>query len=352
VIDLRIRRVDLVDLGEQAPPDAVDVVFIAVRTTPCTGWYGPVSRQIGRRINEVASLIVGSDAGIRLWQSQLCRTQRADTLTSWALGAIDCALWDLRGRLAGVPVAELIGQTAAMTVVRAYASHLTCQLTDPRQRETIAETASDGWLFTKWGLRSEPGTSPHRQASRMAEAVAAAAQAAGAPVAVDAVGTWSPELALAFTRQVSGSATLIWLEDPLPKRHRAIYRQLTAAGAPIAVGERLVIGEDPQPLLAIKPVGLCLDVVGCGGLTRAAAITEQSRRLGIPVYPHGRSLAPGVHLAAAFGDAVPAVEYRIQWESRRQQFLAHPFVPCEGLLALPQAPGLGTTPRSVPCPTS
>ncbi len=40
--------------------------------------------------------------------------------------------------------------------------------------------------------------------------------------------------------------------------------------------------------------------------------------LGIPIYPHGRSLLPGLHLAAAFPDAVPAVEYRLQWEPRRQ----------------------------------
>ena len=85
------------------------------------------------------------------------------------------------------------------------------------------------------------------------------------------------------------------------------------------MGERLRLDEDPAALLSdVRPAALTIDVVGCGGLTRAVQITAAARQHGVPVYPHGRSMVPGIHLAAAFPDSIPAVEYRCQWEPRRQ----------------------------------
>ncbi|WP_338014366.1 enolase C-terminal domain-like protein [Streptomyces sp. CB02009] len=72
-------------------------------------------------------------------------------------------------------------------------------------------------------------------------------------------------------------------------------------------------------------------------------------RTATPVFPHGRSLMPGLHLAAARPDRVLAVEYRQQWEPGRQHLHAHPVEPDCGHLTLPTAPGLGAAPRSAPC---
>jgi L-alanine-DL-glutamate epimerase-like enolase superfamily enzyme len=353
VSGLRVDGLDVIDLSDRLSTSAVDVAFVAVRTAEGTGWYGPVTRQVGRRVRDLAGLVtgVGADPADTL-RRRLKPSQGSafDALTSWALGAIDCALWDLRGKLAGRPVANLLAPGAAASPVRAYASHLTVELTGLPGPEPVRTAAGAGWAFTKWGLRARTLADADMTAARMAQAVSGAAAAAGAAIAVDAVGTWSLALARAFARKVDREA-LIWLEDPLPGRD-AGYRCLAAARLPVAVGEFLVLDEELGPLLAgAAPVGLCLDVVGCGGLTRAAVITGHAARLGVPVYPHGRSLVPGTHLAAAFGGAVPAVEYRLQWEPARQQLLAGPLVPENGLLTIPRAPGLGTTPRSDLCPT-
>jgi L-alanine-DL-glutamate epimerase-like enolase superfamily enzyme len=163
--------------------------------------------------------------------------------------------------------------------------------------------------------------------------------------AVDAVGTWSPQLATAFAERFERSA-LTWLEDPLPEHHLRIYHRLATAGLPVAVGERLRSTEDLPVLFdQVRPKALTIDVVGCGGLTRAVEITAAARKAGVPVYPHGRSMVPGIHLAAAFPDAVPAVEYRRQWEPRRQTIYAEPWIPEHGRLPSPRTPGLGTQPR-------
>ena len=350
---LRIDGLDVIDLSGRLSLGAVDVVFVAVRTAEGTGWYGPVTRQVGQRVRDLSGLVTTAGAdpvGTLSRHLQAPPGSALDALTSWALGVIDCALWDLRGKLAGCPVADLLSTVAAASPVRGYASHLTVELTDLPGPEPVAAIAGAGWAFTKWGLRARAPADADIQAARMARSVTEAAAAAGAPVAVDAVGTWSLALAEAFARHVDRE-TLIWLEDPLPGRD-AGYRYLASARLPVAVGECLVLGEELAPLLTgAAPVGLCLDVVGCGGLTRAAAITRHAARLGIPVYPHGRSLVPGTHLAAAFMQAVPAVEYRLQWEPPRQRLLAEPLIPENGLLKIPRAPGLGATPRSDLCPT-
>jgi L-alanine-DL-glutamate epimerase-like enolase superfamily enzyme len=353
VNSLLVDDLDVIDLSDLLSGGAVDVVFVAVRTAAGAGWYGPVTRQVGQRVRDLSGLVTSTETnlvGTLRRHLKASRGTACDLLTSWALGAVDCALWDLRGKLAGCPVASLLTPAAITSPVRVYASHLTLDLTGLTDPEPVAATAAAGWAFTKWGLRDRTHADADVTAARMARAVTEAAAAAGAPVAVDALRTWSPVLAGAFARHLDREA-LVWLEDPLPG-HDAGYWHLASARLPLVVGELLVLGEELAPLLSgTAPVGLCLDVAGCGGLTRAAAVTRQAARLGIPVYPHGRSLVPGVHLAAAFGRAVPAVEYRLQWEPARQQLLDEPLIPQHGLLDIPQAAGLGTTPRSKLCPT-
>src|SRR2546428_474443 len=85
-----------------------------------------------------------------------------------------------------------------------------------------------------------------------------------------------------------------------------------------------------QRWLALKPRAFTLDVVGCGGLTRAVELLEQACVAGIPIFPHGRSLIPAVHLAAAYPHAVTAAEYQLQWEPTRQLLYAEPWQPMRG----------------------
>jgi L-alanine-DL-glutamate epimerase-like enolase superfamily enzyme len=349
---LRIRGVEAVDIRD-GEPEGDDTVFVAVHAGCGTGWYGPVSNAIGDYACRVlAPELAGVDAtDVREVQRRLRGkpgTPHA-TCASWAAGAIDCALWDLRSKLANLRVAALMMWHGLRSSIPAYASWLTHELRADTDAAAIAQVAEAGWVFTKWGLRADPRLGPAAQADLLAQAVHRAAGSTATPLAVDAVGTWTPALTLGFAHRVDPGA-LIWLEDPLPRHDVDLYRQV-AARLPIAWGERLRLGEDPAPLMAAaRPVALTLDVVGCGGLTRAAEIVAAARARGVPVYPHGRSLIPGMHLAAAFPATVPAVEFRLQWEPARQLLYAQPCLPEHGLLTLPDTPGLGTTPRSAPCP--
>jgi L-alanine-DL-glutamate epimerase-like enolase superfamily enzyme len=216
--------------------------------------------------------------------------------------------------------------------------------------DLLRAVAHGCWSFTKWGLRLPSGGSPDQAAAVMARALRLCSRETGTPLAVDAVGTWTVAVAMAFARHVDTSS-LVWLEDPLPRHDLQAYGRLAGTGVPLAVGERASVEDDAAELIGrVKPRALTVDVVGCGGLTRAVQILHVAQARHTPVYPHGRSLVPGLHLAAAFPEIIPAVEYRLQWEPRRQHLYDVPIQPDQGRLQLPDSPGLGTTPRSTACP--
>ncbi|MDT0493146.1 enolase C-terminal domain-like protein [Streptomyces griseus] len=335
-----------------APGD--DAHFVVIHGAGGSGCYGPVSERIGRYVRdtlaaEVEGARISDHAGLLNRLRTVARTAPSD-IASWAVGTVDCAAWDLHGRLASRSVAGLLARAEPRSTVPAYASWLSQNLTSIENLDLLRDVAADGWRFTKWGLRRDPAESPGQAAARMARAVERASQSLGSPLAVDAVGTWTPSVSLAFAQSCDPSC-LLWLEDPLPQHDLDMYELLAATQVPLAVGERAHCDEDPMGLIQyVRPTALTLDVVGCGGLTRATQILAVARSQDIPIYPHGRSLLPGLHLAAAFPDAVPAVEYRLQWEPGRQRLYDESLQPEDGHIRLPDSPGLGTTPRRTACP--
>ncbi|GAA2507263.1 enolase C-terminal domain-like protein [Streptomyces gobitricini] len=348
-----VENVEVLDAELPAGPGD-DTCFVVVQGAGGSGWYGPVGERIGRYVRDtlaadVKGARVTDHTGLLDRLRAVARTAPSD-VASWAVGTIDCAAWDLHGRLTSRSVADLLATAEPRSTVLAYASWLSQNLTSVDNLDVLRDVASGGWRFTKWGLRRDPAESPGQAATSMARAVERCSQAVGSPLAVDAVGTWTPSVSMAFAQSCDPSC-LLWLEDPLPQHDLDMYELLAATRVPLAVGERAHCDEDPTGLIQyVRPSALTLDVVGCGGLTRATQILTVARSQDVPIYPHGRSLLPGLHLAAAFPDAVPAVEYRLQWEPGRQRLYDEPLRPQDGHIRLPDSPGLGTTPRSTTCP--
>jgi L-alanine-DL-glutamate epimerase-like enolase superfamily enzyme len=348
-----IERLEIETAHEGVAPGD-DTVFVTVRGTGAVGSYGPVSERIGAYARDtLASAVRGVDVTDHVGLSETLRAvarTAPSASASWAVGAVDCAVWDLHGHLVGRSVAGLLAASSPRSSVAAYASWLSRDLSDVKDLGVLRRIAANGWSFTKWGLRRAPRDSYEEAAVRMARATEQCAEALGVPVAVDAVGTWTPSVTMAFARSVD-TTCLRWLEDPLPRHDLDTYDLLAFAQLPLAVGERAHCDEDLAGLIQyIRPTALTLDVIGCGGLTRAVQALAVARAHAVPVYPHGRSFQPGLHLAAAFPDAVPAVEYRLRWEPRRQRLYEIPAQPEHGHIRLPDAPGLGTTRRRTPWP--
>jgi L-alanine-DL-glutamate epimerase-like enolase superfamily enzyme len=252
-----------------------------------------------------------------------------------AISGADIALWDLAGRAAGVPVAELAGGRVRERVP-VYASGVG----PTGVAELVAECARRG--FTAVKLRLGFGR-------EVDEANLRAARDAGPGVALlaDANQAWSLEEAVAIA-PVLRECDVAWVEEPVrgddPDELAAFHRR---TGLTVATGENLYGREAFEPYLARPEIGVLQpDVSKCGGLTEALAVCRRAEAAGRAVAPHlyGGALAYGATLQlAAASPAVRTVEYDVRENPLREALMADPPAVAGGQVTIPTAPGLGVT---------
>ncbi|MET9818131.1 MULTISPECIES: enolase C-terminal domain-like protein [unclassified Streptomyces] len=333
-------RVERLDESGAGPWKAGDSRFaIVVEAGGVTGVFAPVDELpaalVATRLGQSALGHPVADHTGLLRRLLAGLGPHAAGLGRWAVGALDCAVWDLHGRLVDLPVAALLSDRPAPRVP-VYASWLSLDLTSTSAPASVKATADGGFAFTKWALRGA-------EAAEMALLAERAAKWAGDSVAVDALGAWghlrTMEVAPLLTPE-----TVRWVEDPLPRTEQAAYRQLhrQTEGLRVAFGERLSHPEDARVLLEhCRPEAFTFDAVWCGGITEAQGWLGAAHDAKVPVHLHGRAFLPAVHLAAAFPHVSGAVEYQVVWEPRRQRALCGTLRPDGGHVAIPDRPGLG-----------
>lgn len=112
-----IDQAGVVDLRNYVGPGD-DGLFVAVYAGGCTGWYGPVSEASGRCVQALLSdAVAGESVTEHQALADVLRNaagRHCDRAMSWAIGAVDCAVWDLHGRLADLPVASLLAVAPMM----------------------------------------------------------------------------------------------------------------------------------------------------------------------------------------------------------------------------------------------
>ena len=256
-----------------------------------------------------------------------------------AISGVELALWDLAGKLAGVPVWQLLGAPAQATVP-AYASGLG----PARPEEQAAAAVAAGFAAVKLKL----GFGRQRDEANLT----AVRQAIGdVTLYADANQGWTLAEALALLPALH-QAGAAWLEEPLPVDDEAGWRSLRGpAGLPLAGGENLYGRAQFQRwagsglLDVIQP-----DVCKCGGLGVAldvlAAAGRQGRRLAPHYFGGAVGLAATIHLFAALPEEQRAqVEYDVNPNPLREELLTESLFVGRGRLRVPDGPGLGITLR-------
>jgi len=253
----------------------------------------------------------------------------------YALAGLDIALWDLRGKLAGVPVHALLGGRRRDRVA-VYASLLQYNGDVERVRRTVDRALEDGFGHIKLHERT-------------AAAAMAARDVAGPdiPLMVDANCAWLPEQATAAVGAMA-AADLKWMEEPIwpPEDFAALAAVRRATGVATAIGENAGSPLDFPKMIAAD----CVDyvqpsVIKIGGLTPLWRITTEAEQAGVTCAPHSPFFGPGylatVHVLAATAR-----------ESALERFYCElAYDPCGhvvpiagGRVEVPDAPGLGGDP--------
>jgi L-rhamnonate dehydratase len=322
--------------------------FVEVRTDEgVSGTFGPIDATyavVARR--EMRDFLPGRDplATEQLWDMLLRRNRHGRAgYYLLALSAVDCALWDLKGKAFGVPVYRLLGGPTRDSVP-AYASMLGASLEPEAVRQRAAALRAEGYCGQKWFLRHGPGDGAEG-AARNLEVVRAAREGAGEDMLVmlDAFNAWDLPYAVSLARRMAPCRPY-WLEEPVPVDRldalRAIREQ---TGIAVATGEHATNRWEIKRLLDAGAVDFVQpDPDWCGGITELLKIAALSSAYDVPLCPHGRLTHAPLHFAAAMPPGtVPMMECIVLHQPARQRFLKGFLGPVAGAIPLPTSPGLG-----------
>jgi len=286
----------------------------------------------------IKARLVGEDPlnAARLWHRMFTGWRKpvakGDAIS--AIGCVDNALWDLRGKILGQPVYRLLG--GFRDRVPAYAAGGYYE-----EEKGPAELAAELTGFVQAGYRAvkmKVGGAP------FAEDVArvrAARDAVGPDIQlmIDANNAWNAAEAIRFGRAVE-RYDLTWFEEPCwPDDFEGAASVCQALDVPIASGEIEYTRWGCRDLIVRRAADIVqADPQTCGGLTEWVRIAAMASAHHLPVAPHGNHYV-GAHAVAAVDNGM-IVESYAGLHPWQDQFLA-PMQIEHGELVLPVQPGLG-----------
>ena len=189
-----------------------------------------------------------------------------------ALSAVDIALWDLKARVLGVPLVDLLGGVRDEAAI--YGSGGFTSYSLERLAEQLAGWVAQGIPRVKIKVGRSPDDDPAR--------LDAARVAIGDETAlfVDANGAFDREDAVAWAERYAREWGVTWFEEPVSSADLAGLRYVRRrAPLDVAAGEYAYVPADFRNLLDAGAVDcLQVDVTRCGGYTgflHAAALAEQ-----------------------------------------------------------------------------
>lgn len=319
-----------------------------------TGWgeaYGP-ARLTAPAVELLRDALIGEDANgtETIWQRLYSnwRDHGQKGILIEAISAIDIALWDIRGKAAGLPAHRLLGGPIR-TSVRAYATGLYRRQRDDHEnylREEAAQYIAQGYHAVKLKIGFDTDHD-----ARMTGAVRAEIGDAG--LMVDANHAWDASAAIRYARQVE-AYDVAWFEEPVPPEDIAGYLQVkNSTSIPIAGGECEYTRMGHRELLTRRAVDILQpDICAAGGLSECKKIADMAWAFGVRYVPHVWGTGIGIaaslqllavlpHSAVALTSVEPVLEFDQTEHPIRQAILQTPLLAENGVVAIPQGPGLG-----------
>jgi galactonate dehydratase len=282
---------------------------------------------------------------------------RAGAVFRTALGAIEAALLDIKGKALGVPVYELLGGKYRDRV-KCYANHWFFGATTPDQYAASARNAVEvmGYRALKWDPFENASLEMDRGVfNRSVEVVGAVRDAVGPDVdlMLDVHGRFNVPTAIAMCKAMA-PFDLTWIEEPVPPEAIDALADVRAhSPVPIAAGER---GFEPRwfiEALEKKAVDILQpDVSHAGGMGETKRISHLAHWHMIPVAPHNPvgpvMNAMTLHLSVAVPNFTifETVSVDVPW---RKELVQETLVFERGDILAPTAPGLGVELNEAAC---
>jgi galactonate dehydratase len=269
-----------------------------------------------------------------------------------AIAGIDQAIWDLRGKILGVPVYKLLGGPNDPSGVRGY--YAAGGRTLEQLRKLRESAVSQGITCFKGGI---PGYYEWIETNSKIDAAIRGIQmlreglGPDIDIGVDFHAKTSPSVASIIVKEVE-PLNLLFIEEPCPPENvKAMARVSRRSTTPIATGERLVAAYSCRELIEMGVVDIIqTDINHVGGITALWKVAMSAAASGISIAPHAcegpigmlaslhvDSSIPNFLVQECCGRAEPTERDKI-WE----EWFGFPAMRMvNGKYPLPQKPGLG-----------
>lgn len=268
-----------------------------------------------------------------------------------AMAGLDTAVWDLRGKVAGKPVAALLGGSAGK--IRAYASSMRRDITpEVEAARLIGLRDAHGFDAFKVRVGAECGQDRDEWPGRTEAIIPAIRRALGddAAILVDGNSGFSPKRAIDVGHLLQDHG-YEHFEEPCPYWELEQTAEVSAAlRMDVAGGEQDWDLQNWRRMIALKSVDIVQpDVLYVGGMIRAMQVAQMGHDAGLPCTPHAANLSMvtifTMHLLRAVPNPGRYLELSIEGDDyypwQRDLFVNDPYRVEDGHVTVTDAPGWG-----------
>ena len=269
-------------------------------------------------------------------------------IASFAISALDIALWDLKGKLLGVPVHQLLGGKVVDRVRVCASTHPAKARIDDLAKE-LAEHVANGYTAVKVGFgkagEANLGVDEKRDLAYVRTVREAIGEEADFIVDLGVKTRWNYASGLRLAREFE-QQNLLWIEDPFPHTNIEAYQHLRQSiQTLIGAGELSWTPADYKRLIEQGVADVYLvDPGRVDGITGYKKVVELTADANLFFNAHSWSSA--INTAAALHATVTRAN-QLLFELKpipspmQHELVTEPFAQQDGWLEVPSGPGLG-----------
>lgn len=274
----------------------------------------------------------------RLWNAMLPVTfdiLRDRRLVIMAMSALDSAIWDVVGKVAGLPLHRLWGGSRTEMPIIAIGGYYGQSLRQMAEEVDYLKSLGLGGCKMKVG-----GATPDEDAARFN----AMAEAAGDDFVLmaDANQGYTLAEALRFLKGID-TAKLTWFEEPCRWYHDRVWlRDVRAMGSvPVAAGQSETSRHGVRELLETGAIDVCnFDASWAGGPSEWRRVAGMASAYGVRMAHHEEAQI-SAHLLASVSDSTFVEVFSPERDPIWWSIWAEKRKPADGMYLVPQEPGLG-----------
>jgi galactonate dehydratase len=322
---------------------------------------GPHSAIVAAAASRLGPLLIGEDPSRieAIWHKLYAGFNSLGSLgfVSALISGVDIALWDLRGKVLGLPIYDLLGgKLTESNALMLYSNGWFSGCSTPAEfAAAAAKTVADGHT----AIKLDPFRGGHAYLSRYAagyppeddmEAVAIVAAireavGPGVEIFIDAHGRFELPTAVRLANRLE-PYRIGWFEEPVPPENWDALRQFRdRTNVPVCVGERLYTRWQFRPVLEQKLAEYIMpDIIRTGGISEMKKIATMAEAFFVPITPHDAT-GPITLIAGAHTMLTTPNFFRLEIAYSELEVYQHtmdpPFDVRAGFFHVSDRPGLG-----------